>query len=164
MSISEKTQHLPDFMKTGWEAEIGEHTFTPEEIINFAKAYDPQPFHVSEELAENSLFGGLCASGWHTASMWMRKQRDYTTEQSKIRAELGLPLAEFGPSPGFINLKWHRPVFSGDTITYFNSTDVSRRSKSKPDWHILTGRQFAKNQNDGLVLSFQSSVFLKYPA
>ncbi|MGB7286169.1 MAG: MaoC family dehydratase [Salaquimonas sp.] len=155
---------MPDFMTAGWEVEIGAHTFTSEEIIKFAKAYDPQIFHLDAEAAKDSLFGGLCASGWHTASIWMRKQRDHSKKATSERVKNGLPIAEFGPSPGFNNLKWMRPVFAGDTVTYFNEILSCRPSQSKPGWYVMTARQSGKNQHGQPVISFESMVLLKYPA
>lgn len=157
-------ENLPHSMIPGWKGEIGSHTFTSEEIITFAKAYDPQPFHVDAEAAKSSLFGGLCASGWHTASVWMRKQRDFVKETMQERINQGLPVPEFGPSPGFENLKWIRPVFAGDTITYFNEILTCRPSNSKPGWYVMTARQSGCNQNGQPVISFESMVLLKYPA
>ncbi len=164
IDMSKTSSTFPDFMNSGWEAEIGFHTFTDDEIVEYANAYDPQIFHVDKKAAEQSLFGGLCASGWHTASMWMRKQREFMTVQMADRQAQNLPLPEVGPSPGFTNLRWHKPVYAGDTITYFNSTVSSRESKSKPNWFIISGYQSAKNQDGELVLSFESSVFMKYRA
>jgi acyl dehydratase len=155
---------LPVFMQAGWKDELGSHTFHAEEIITFAKTYDPQVFHVDANAAKNSVLGGLCASGWHTASMWMRKQRDYMAKLQAESFEKGLPIAEFGPSPGFENLKWMRPVYAGDTITFYNETLGCRESQSRPGWFILSTRSSGKNQNGDSVISFDSSVFLKSPA
>ncbi|MCB1430164.1 MAG: dehydratase, partial [Nitratireductor sp.] len=69
---------LPPWFEPGFTAELGEHCFEADEIIAFARKFDPQPFHLDAELARKSAFGGLCASGWHTASVWMRKQRDHS--------------------------------------------------------------------------------------
>ena len=132
---------LPSFMVPGAIAEIGSHTFEAEETIRFASAFDPQPFHLEEDAARASVFGRLSASGWHTVSIWMRKQRDHHAKSMAERAAKGLPMPEFGPSPGFTNLKWLKPVFTGDTITYFNETISCRASQSKPGWYVLTARQ-----------------------
>jgi len=157
------SENLPDFMVPGWKAEIGQYRFTAEAITRFARAYDPQTFHLDEEAAKHTLLGGLCASGWHTAAIWMRKQRDFMAIEIARRSREGLAVPEFGPSPGFVNLKWPRPVMANDTVTYFNSTLECRASKSRPGWYILSGRQSAKNQHDQPVLSFESSVLVKYP-
>ena len=158
------TTGMPEFMVPGWSGRIGEHTFTAEEIIAFARDYDPQPFHVDAEAAKSSLFGALCASGWHTASVWMRKQRDYTLGYLAERRKNGLPVAEFGPSPGFENLKWLKPVYAGDTITYFNRTTACRESRSRPGWHVLSAASSGENQHGEKVLTFESAVLLKFPA
>lgn len=155
---------LPDFMKPGWRAEIGRHTFAAEEIIRFARSYDPQRFHMDGEAAKSSVLGGLCASGWHTASMWMRKQRDYMRDHIAELEAKDEPVPQFGPSPGFRNLKWLKPVFANDAITYYNSTTNCRPSGSRPGWYILTGHHWAENQGGEIVLTFESSVFIKYPA
>ena len=158
------TTGMPEFMVPGWSGRIGEHTFTAEEIIAFARDYDPQPFQVDAEAAKSSLFGALCASGWHTASVWMRKQRDYTLGYLAERRKNGLPVAEFGPSPGFENLKWLKPVYAGDTITYFNRTTTCRESRSRPGWHVLSAASSGENQHGEKVLTFESAVLLKFPA
>ena len=62
---------LDEFFRLGEIVDLGSYTFEPEAIKAFARKYDPQPFHVDEEAARKSVFGGLCASGWHTAAAWM---------------------------------------------------------------------------------------------
>lgn len=154
--------HLPEVMQPGFRAELGSHTFKADEIIEFAKKFDPQPFHLDAELAKNSVLGGLCASGWHTASMWMMKQREFSAKWMAEREASGLPMPEYGPSPGFQNLRWLRPVFAGDTITYWNEIVAVKASNSKPGWHVLTTRSGAQNQNGDPVLTFDSAVFVRY--
>ena len=68
---------MSELYAIGERVEIGSHTFTPENIIHFASRFDPQVFHIDAEAAKQSLFGGLCASGWHSCSMWMRSFVDY---------------------------------------------------------------------------------------
>lgn len=155
---------LPDFMQAGWEADLGAHTFSAKEIIEFAKEFDPQIFHLDQEAAKQSLLGGLCASGWHTAAMWMRKQRDFMFERINQLKQQNQPVPAFGPSPGFENLKWLKPVYAGDTINYFSKTITSRASKSRPDTYLLNAENYAINQHGQKVFSFQSTVFLKFPA
>ena len=85
-------------MRVGDRAEIGRHTFTLEEIKTFAQRFDPQPFHLDEAAAAQSLFGALCASGWHTACMWMRLAVEYRRrEDEERRAEPAHP-ADSSPS------------------------------------------------------------------
>ena len=86
--------------------ELGEKTLTKEEIVAFAEDYDPQPFHVDEEAAQGSAFGGLIASGWHTAAVFMRLYADAVLARS---ASMG--------SPGVDELRWLKPVRPGDTLS-----------------------------------------------
>lgn len=154
------SKFLPDFLRAGWEAEIGSHLFTADEIIAFARKYDPQPFHIDAEAARQSLLGGLCASGWHTTAVCMRKHRDFTAARL-ARVGDDEPRPQFGPSPGFEKLRWLRPVFAGETIRFFNATLGCRESRSKKGWHILSSRSRAINEDDQPVLSFDSTVFVK---
>ena len=90
----------------GTVLEFGDAEMTAEAIIEFARQFDPQPFHIDPEAAKTSLFGGLCASGWHTASVMMRLWVDNYLS----------PEASLG-SPGVDEVRWHRPVFPGDRLS-----------------------------------------------
>ncbi len=155
---------LPPFMQAGHVFHIGSHLFEEAEIIRFARKYDPQPFHVDPEAARSSLLGGHCASGWHTAGMWMRKQRDASVVLFAELAAQGYGAVEYGPSGGFQNLKWPRPVFAGDTVSYSNTTLSCRPSASRPGWHVIAGHNSGTNQNGQLVFEFESMALLRYPA
>lgn len=154
---------LPHFMIPAEPYELGSHKFTEGDITAFARKYDTQPFHLDRAAASNSLLGGLCASGWHTAAVWMRKMRERAERDRIARKHEGLPRFEFGPSPGFENLRWYRPVYVDDTIFYTSQTLACRPSASKPGWHILNARQAGRNQRDEPVISFETAVFLRYP-
>ncbi len=154
----------PDFFQPGFRTELGSHVFTAGEIIRFARRYDPQPFHLDEALARQSVLGGLCASGWHTVSMWMRKHRDAAAQMAYARAQRGEPRVEFGPSPGFEDLHWRRPVFAGATIAYSSTTSLCRPSASRPGWYVLSARNEAENANGDPVLTFASTALVRYPA
>jgi acyl dehydratase len=149
-----------DAIKPGLEREIGSHTFGRDEIIAFAKKFDPQPFHLNDEAAKDSLFGALCASGWHVTAIWMR-----LNIQQGRGAFSGLldydkePV--FGPSPGIRNLRWLHPVFPGDTITYRSTTANKRLSPNRPGWGMLMSSEAATNQNGRLVCRFDGAVTLK---
>src|SRR5262245_29316487 len=95
---------------------LGSHTFTREEIIDFARKYDPQPFHLDDEAGARSLFGGLSASGWHTSAIWLRCMIDYRNRQADLMRFRGERPARYGPSPGFENIRWLKPVLVGDTL------------------------------------------------
>lgn len=155
---------LPPFFAAGQVEQLGEHTFTAEEIIAFARKYDPQIFHLDPEAAKKSVLGGLCASGWHTVAMWMRKQRDHSALLLPQLERDGYGKVEYGPSPGFSRLRWIRPVYAGDTVSYTSETVVCRPSASRAGWHVLTARNGGANQDGKPVLSFESTVLVKYPA
>ncbi|MCW5752549.1 MAG: MaoC family dehydratase [Alphaproteobacteria bacterium] len=105
----------------GLVRETGSHTMDREEILAFAQEFDPQPFHIDEEAARQSIYGGLIASGWHTAAAMMRLIVDGFVGDT---ASLG--------SPGFDNLRWLRPVRPGDTIRVRSTCVESIPSRSKP--------------------------------
>jgi acyl dehydratase len=150
-----------DDMKVGERHELGRHTFTAEDIKAFAVRFDPQQFHVDEDAAKRSHFGALCASGWHTASVWMRLMIDYHRAEDAARSARGEPSAVFGPSPGFKELKWLRPVYVGDTITYATEIVEMRASNSRPGWGLISFRNTGTNQRGELVISFVSASFVE---
>ncbi|GGF46775.1 MaoC family dehydratase [Azorhizobium oxalatiphilum] len=140
---------------------LGIHHFTRDEIIAFATQYDPQPFHVDDEAAKRSLFGALCASGWHTAAQWMRCFVDHQQKGVLEARAAGLPVPSGNPSPGFKNLRWLKPVYVGDTITYASEVKEKQVSKSRPKWGILTAHNTGTNQHGDLVIEFDSVGFLE---
>ncbi len=149
---------MSELYAIGERVEIGSHTFTPENIIHFASRFDPQVFHMDAEAAKQSLFGGLCASGWHSCSMWMRSFVDYwKSETARLIAEGKTP-PNLGPSPGFRNLQWLRPVFAGDTITYGVAILGSRPLASRPGRTLYTLACDGTNQHGTPALRFESTV------
>jgi len=147
---------LDDFLRIGVEVPIGSHRFDADSIKAFARKYDPQPFHLDEEAAKRSLFEGLCASGWHTAAVWMRLNVDAS------EAWTGAPPApEFGPSPGFKNLKWPKPVRAGETVAYSRTALAHRPLVTRPDWHLVTIRADGIDSAGDRVIEFESAVLLK---
>ena len=148
-----------DEIEIGHSAELGSHHFTAEAIKVFAGAYDPQSFHVDEEAAKDSHFGALCASGWHTASVWMRLMVDHVkADMQKAMAEGRRP-ATLGPSPGFRDLKWLKPVYAGDIITYSSTVIGKRESASKPRWGLVEHHNIGVNQKGERVFEFVGTVF-----
>jgi acyl dehydratase len=148
-------------IKAGERYELGSHTFSAEAIMTFAQRYDPQRFHVDEQAAARSHFGALVASGWHTASVWMRLMVDYHRREDEARRARGETIAEMGPSPGFRELKWLKPVYVGDTISYASEVVETRPSKSRPGWGLMTLRNTGVNQKGEPVISFVSTVFIQ---
>lgn len=152
--------YFEDFV-IGESDELGSFTFTAEDIIRFAESFDPQPFHLSAAGAAKTHFGCLCASGWHTASVFMKLLvRRNQQLQAEARAA-GKAVAELGPSPGFENLKWLKPVFAGDTITYSRVTTGTTATRSRPDWGLVHADNHGINQNGEPVFFFTSSVFVQ---
>lgn len=145
----------------GDELVLGSHTFTAEEIIDFAKKFDPQEFHLSEEGARETHFGRLCASGWHTAAIFMQLTVQKTKERAEAARQRGEPIAQLGPSPGFDDLKWRKPVYAGDTITYQRVVSGKTESRSRLQWGIIHANNYGVNQDGETVFSFTSNVFLE---
>jgi acyl dehydratase len=142
----------------GTKAALGEETFTRQAIIDFARVYDPQPFHLDDEAASRSLFGRLAASGWHTASSWMKHLVNARKQVPGKRAHDAAPRAEPGPSPGFTNLRWHRPVFAGDTVAFATEL-IDKRVTSRPGWGLISSRNTGMNQDGDLVYEFTGTAF-----
>lgn len=151
---------LDDFFELGVTHTLGSHTFSAEEIKAFAAKYDPQPFHLDEAAAARSVFGGLCASGWHTTAMWMRYNLLSLESTAKTWTGEGAEPV-FGPSPGFENLKWLKPVYAGDTITYTRTHLSHRAMASRPGWRILNLRSEGRNQHGEKVVEFDSAVLVR---
>jgi acyl dehydratase len=149
---------LDEFFGIGVTTALGSHKFEAVAIKAFARKYDPQPFHIDESAAKNSVFGGLCASGWHTAATWM-KYNLATGMETEGRRWRGLgPRPEFGPSPGFKNLKWLKPVYAGETVTFTRTGIAHRPIASRPGWRLLTLRADAFDSTGDKVLEFESAV------
>jgi acyl dehydratase len=138
---------------------IGSHSFTEAEIRRFASAFDPQPFHIDEAAAKRSHFGGLIASGWHVAAIWMKLNVAYLSRQAEAAAARGEPVARLGPSPGFRNMVWARPVRPGDRLDFVVEITGKKASASRPGWGIVTMRNEAFDREGRLVFAFDGAVF-----
>ncbi|RWN98806.1 MaoC family dehydratase [Mesorhizobium sp.] len=152
---------LDEFFCIGVTVTLGSHRFEPEAIKAFARKYDPQIFHLDEEAAKNSVFGGLCASGWHTAATWMKLNLETGVEAEGTRWAGAEPAPEFGPSPGFKNLKWLKPVYAGETVTFTRTALAHRPIASRPGWRVLTLRSEAFDSTGDKVIEFESAVLVK---
>ncbi|HEX4329372.1 MAG TPA: MaoC family dehydratase [Burkholderiales bacterium] len=132
---------------------IGSYTVGADEIITFAKQFDPQPFHVDPEAAKGSIFGGLIASGWHTCGIAMRLMCDAYLNET---ASLG--------SPGLEEIRWLKPVRPGDTLRGTRTIEESRPT-SKPDRGLVLTRWDMYNQKDEHVLMMRGyGLFGRRPA
>jgi acyl dehydratase len=148
-----------DAFTLGERIAFGAHSFTTEEVLRFARAYDPQRFHVDEAEAARTHFGRLCASGWHTASVMMRLMVDHFARGAETAARRGGEAPRLGPSPGFDDLRWLRPVYPGDTITFAGEVIEKRRSQSRPAWGIVTIRTVGVNQAGEDVFAITGRIF-----
>ncbi len=137
-------------MELGVSDTFGAYEVTKEEIIDFASKYDPQPFHLDEEVAKQSVFGALCASGWHTCAMSMRMLVDNMMERG---------FAGMG-SPGVDNIKWKQPVFPGDILSVTGAVTEKRDSKSRPNLGLAKSQYEVFNQKGELVMQMQTNVMV----
>jgi len=138
-------------LEIGKPAVFGTYDVTREEVLEFARKYDPQPFHLSDEAAAKTHFGRIAASGWHTAAMVMAviARRVVNEEQ----AGLG--------SPGIDELRWKKPVYPGDTLTVSGEILEKTPSRSRPDIGSFRTRTTVTNQNDEVVMTFISIVLIR---
>src|SRR5215813_1084876 len=130
----------------GVRHELGSYTFTAERIKAFAGKYDPQPFHLDEEAGRRSFFGGLVASGWHTAAACMRVAVDSRRRAAAAAQARGDDVPAGGPSPGFKNLRWPKPVLAGDTVTFFSEVTSKRATVTRPQWGLVFVLNTGENQ------------------
>jgi acyl dehydratase len=148
-------------LRIGERTIYGRHTFGANEIKAFAARFDPQPFHLDEQAAARWQFGALCASGWHTAAICMRLLVDCRSREDEAGRARGEPVAQAGPSPGVRELKWLKPVYVGDTISYAGEIVELRELKSRPQWGLMTARNTGTNQHGDLVFSFLGTVLVE---
>jgi acyl dehydratase len=147
-------------LKIGQRRELGSFSFTADAIKAFAMKFDPQRFHLDEEEGRKSLFGGLAASGWHVGSACMRLLVDDGQRQAAETVARGEQVAVWGPSPGFRELRWIKPVLAGDTISFATEIETLRASESRPEWGILEARNSGTNQRGELVFSMLATAFV----
>lgn len=147
-------------IKIGDRRETGSFKFVAEDIKKFAAKFDPQPFHLDEEAGRKSVFGGLAASGWHVAAIWMRLTvANFQREAAAAVARGEQPIAS-GPSPGFEQLKWIKPVLAGDTVTFVSEVSSLRPLDSRPQWGLAGFHNTGTNQRGELVFSFMAKAFI----
>jgi acyl dehydratase len=147
-------------LQIGQRREIGSFTFTADGIKEFARKFDPQPFHLDEEAGRKSLFGALAASGWHVGSVCMKLLVESGRREAKEMAARGEEVAVWGPSPGFRDLRWIKPVLANDTISFATEVESLRPSSTRPEWGVLQAHLTGTNQRGELVFSFLSTAFV----
>ena len=142
-------RYFDDYLP-GATYDCGIFSVNEDEIVSFAKKFDPQPFHVDPEAAARGPFGGLIASGWHTAALVMRQLVD-----NYLPAEASLG------SPGLDEMRWPDPVRPGDTLRVRATVVEARRSLSKPDRGIMKTVIEAVNQDGRTVMRATATNFLR---
>jgi acyl dehydratase len=136
-----------DDLRPGETFALGHRRVTREEIVDFATAWDPQPFHLDEAAAQASIYGQLIASGWHTACVFMRLFADGLLNRS---AAIG--------SPGLDELRWLKPVYAGDSLDARVEILEVRPSRSRPDRGAARIRCVVTNQRGDEVLTMIATV------
>ncbi|WP_405124907.1 MaoC family dehydratase [Ralstonia pseudosolanacearum] len=147
------TFYFDDF-QVGQTMEMGTYAVTEDEILTFARQYDPQPFHVDPEAARRSIYGGLISSGWMTCALMMRLMvQNFLSKSSSMG------------SPGVDEIRWLRPVYPGDTLSVSSTCLEVRPSQSKPDRGVAINRWEARNQHGELVCTLVGmGLFGRRPA
>ena len=143
-------QYFED-LAVGATASFGSYAVTREEVMEFARRYDPQPFHLSDEAAAQTHFGRLSASGWHTCAMTMAM----LVENLKAHRQAGLG------SPGIDQLRWLKPVYPGDTLRCETELIEKRQSESRPEMGIFKSRLTVFNQDDVPVMTMISNGLIR---
>ena len=139
---------------------LGSHHFAAEDIIRYARQFDPQPFHLDEEAGRKSIFKGLAASGWQVSAVCMKLLVAYFEREAKERAAQGEPPIVNGPSPGFRELKWLKPVLAGDTVTYTSEVVAMRPLASRPEWGLVDFFNTGVNQRGERVMTFRRTALV----
>jgi acyl dehydratase len=154
--MSERSQtplvHFEDIV-VGETLPFGRKIVSKDEIIAFARAFDPQPFHLDEEAAKTSLIGRLCASGWHSCAMLMRMLADEVLNKG---ASLG--------SPGLEEVKWLKPVLPGDVLTARYTCTAKRVLASRPGVGLCNMLFEMLNQDGEVVMTWAGSQLFKVRA
>jgi acyl dehydratase len=143
-------KYFEDF-EAGQETLFGHYDVTRDEVIEFARKYDPQPFHLSDEEAAKTHFGRLAASGWHTCAMTMAVIARFVVADRQ--AGLG--------SPGVDELRWLKPVYPGDRLSVRGKIVETIPSRSKPHIGVIRTETIVSNQDDAAVMRFTSIVMMQ---
>ena len=142
----------------GEEWQLGAHTFNAEEIKRFARAYDPQPFHMDEAEAEASHFGALCASGWHTLAAWMQLHVREMQRRTREFELAGIPVARVGAARRMEALKWLKPVYAGDTVTFVSEVVAKEDDAARSGWGVVAYGVTGRNQKGEDAIAFTIHV------
>ncbi|HUJ03354.1 MAG TPA: MaoC family dehydratase [Rhizomicrobium sp.] len=142
-------------IEIGARRDLGSYTFTEAEMIAFAKKYDPQPIHIDPDAAKKSIYGGLIASGWHTAAIWMK-----LAVGNRMMEPGDKKLNRAGVSPGFEDMRWLKPVRPGDTLYYSSEVAGKVDLKSRPTLGLVKSLNEARDAKGELYMSFIGKGFV----
>src|SRR5579864_8105352 len=148
-AVAPLERYFEDYVP-GSAHEFGPVVVSESDILDFARRYDPQPFHADPDKAASGPFGGLIASGWHTAAITMRLLVDHYLSAG---SSLG--------SPGIDEVRWTKPVRPGDTLAVRVTVVEARRSRSKPDRGLVRSRIEVLNQLGEVVMSLTAMNFMR---
>ncbi|MBB3771860.1 acyl dehydratase [Angulomicrobium tetraedrale] len=140
---------------------LGSYTFREAEMIAFARAWDPQAFHLDSAAGARTHFAGLVASGLHTAAIASRLRAQVCAQQHEALRRAGKKVPRVGPSPGFKDLKWLRPVRAGDTLTFSSEFVAKKPSQSRPEWGLVFTHDTAIDQEGRLAFELTNCVFVE---
>lgn len=142
----------------GQRVALGSYAFNAENMLAYSSKFDPVGFHVDEAEGKASLYGAMTAAGLHVGCGWMVCFIERNTAARAALEAAGKQLPEIGPSPGFKNMRWLKPVFAGDVLGYFTTATAKRPLASRHGWGIVSGFNEGVNQHGELVFSFESAV------
>ncbi|TCK28935.1 acyl dehydratase [Ancylobacter aquaticus] len=148
-------------IEIGTRTRLGSHRFSEAEIIAFARAWDPQAFHLDAAAGARTHFGGLVASGWHGVAIAARLRAQAWERAHEGLRRAGKPVPRIGPSPGFKELKWLRPVRPGDTLAFLSEVSAKKLSATRPEWGLVFTRETATDPGGELALEFTNCVFVE---
>lgn len=148
-------------IEIGTRTRLGAHSFTEDEIVAFARAFDPQPFHLDAAAGARTHFGGLVASGWHVVAISARLRAQAWAREHEILRREGRSVPRLGPSPGFKDLRWLRPVRPGDTLAFLSEVTAKKPSASRPEWGLVFTLETATDPAGTRVLEFTNSLFVE---
>lgn len=141
--------YFEDFVE-GRAFPLAERQVVAEEIVEFASEFDPQPMHLSEEGGKASILGGLSASGWHTASLFMRMMYDGWLSRSASEG-----------SPGIEFMEWKKPVLAGDTLSGRSTVIEARALRSRPGIGLVKFLHEVENQNGEIVMRGENPIMIR---
>ncbi|MFV0366922.1 MAG: MaoC/PaaZ C-terminal domain-containing protein [Hyphomicrobiaceae bacterium] len=151
-------QHAITFfedVQLGTEISLGGFRFAEESVVSFNERYGPHPMH--PDASENRL----CVSGWHVTSIWMQRLISYYKSEAERLRLSGDRAPELGPSPGIKHLRWHRPVYAGDSLIFSSWAERKFGVQSRPDWGLLLSGTDVRNQSGKCVVSFYALLLLE---